>query len=581
MSNQVIAHTNLTNLIEIGQQQLSPFQEKVLEEALKKESGGLSVPMGSGKTFISILLALKQRKTNEPILVITSKSLISSWEYEIKKFFGDKLKYQILHQNHKSFELHRDTILVLTLPSITRQYYTINNISKKFIEYTNNVSQRLVDLYNRIINNRQNNNNNNNNRNPYYNFYKKSKIPYLNSSLIKEENIIGGNILYSIKWSVLIIDEIQKYTNINSLLCQSLCTLVAYNKWGLSGTIFNEPVPEKILGYYLMLDIKDGPQSIPEMINYLHNKNFKGLNQTLVSREKNEMFIEPKINKIVIEHELSKEEIYVYKIIKQLLLKVQQQLKMQLINNSALRMTLLNMLMYLRQTVLCPLIPITTIALNIFDLKSHSKISSIFMQEISIMTDWLNDINSAKSTRICKILELLRNLNNKTILFSCFRSFIDILKYYIKNEFSENITIFTINPNMSIQKRGTVIEDFKNCTTKAILLLTYDIGAEGLNLQFAQNVIIADFWWNADKTKQAISRVCRYGQIHNEINIYFLTSNTGLERALLKKHQDKILLLDELKYGNPKTKIQKISVNQIINIINKNENFDILNKIYN
>ena len=54
-----------------------------------------------------------------------------------------------------------------------------------------------------------------------------------------------------------------------------------------------------------------------------------------------------------------------------------------------------------------------------------------------------------------------------------------------------------------------------------ILLLTFGIGANGLNLQCADTVLIADFWWNADKTRQAIARILRYGQEATCINIYY------------------------------------------------------------
>ena len=88
-------------IIRIGKSQLTEFQIDILYECLKKKSGGLSLTMGSGKTFVSLVLALEQTKeSKKPILVVASKTLIESWIFEIKKFFGDKLNYIVLHSSY-------------------------------------------------------------------------------------------------------------------------------------------------------------------------------------------------------------------------------------------------------------------------------------------------------------------------------------------------------------------------------------------------------------------------------------------------------------------------------------------------
>ena len=69
---------------------LNSFQKDIFSECIIKGSGGLSLPLGSGKTLISLALSLYfTRETVKPVLVVVSKSLIGNWEIEIKKFFGD------------------------------------------------------------------------------------------------------------------------------------------------------------------------------------------------------------------------------------------------------------------------------------------------------------------------------------------------------------------------------------------------------------------------------------------------------------------------------------------------------------
>ena len=73
---------------------LHEFQEKILKECLTKKSGAISVPMGSGKTLISLSLANTYTK-NGKHLVVVSKSLLHSWSTEIEKWFPS-IKYKIL-----------------------------------------------------------------------------------------------------------------------------------------------------------------------------------------------------------------------------------------------------------------------------------------------------------------------------------------------------------------------------------------------------------------------------------------------------------------------------------------------------
>src|SRR5438094_246842 len=96
---------------------LNEFQKDVLEECLLKKSGGIAVHCGLGKTLISLVLALKQ-SGDLPILVVVSKTLVESWKFEIKKFFGDTLNYIVFHseyiKNTLNFTLSESVKLVIT-----------------------------------------------------------------------------------------------------------------------------------------------------------------------------------------------------------------------------------------------------------------------------------------------------------------------------------------------------------------------------------------------------------------------------------------------------------------------------------
>jgi len=82
------------------------------------------------------------------------------------------------------------------------------------------------------------------------------------------------------------------------------------------------------------------------------------------------------------------------------------------------------------------------------------------------------------------------------------------------------------------------------------------------------------------RSNQAIARILRYGQKSPVVNIYFFTSNTGIEKGLFFKHEDKLSVLDELLVGPKISKIRSMKTAEIIKIlINSNENKELLKKI--
>jgi SNF2 family DNA or RNA helicase len=152
------------------------------------------------------------------------------------------------------------------------------------------------------------------------------------------------------------------------------------------------------------------------------------------------------------------------------------------------------------------------------------------------------------------------------------------MEYYKITNSNENHNGYQYQDGLNV-----LIEEFNNGNIGKngnILLLTYEIGGEGLNLQkIANTVILLDFVWSDGKTSQAIARVLRYGQESKEINIYHFISNTAMEKSIFEKHKIKLKIIEELETGGIKTNTKKITVNNIIKIIEKDENLNIMNEI--
>ena len=539
---------------------LNSYQVEILDECLLKKSGGLALPMGAGKTLISLMLALQLsgdiKGGYKYILFVCSKSLVANCEYEISKFFGKSLHYEVFHPNFvdcSRWAPSKKSRLVITTADMIAKFYRETQLEQRFTAYFTDPDDPfiLTKTYN-----------------------SPGATPFLNHPR-------GGGYLFSVKWGCLIIDEPQLYTNINTSRCQGMGAICANYRWGLSGTMFDEPKVERILGYFVILDIPNTPRNLPAVSTYIYSPEYKGLRPTIVSRDTG-FFILPKIEKIIVSHSLTKEEETLYLsmrgVIRILRGKVQEfRAQGDVGGTRRFSSFLLAMITYMRQFIICPLIPLASIALDLADFRNRSELSQTIMNEFRglNLTAWLNDTDSVYSSRIREAVKTIqKHSSDRVIVFSCFRSCIEILEAYLPAD----RPTFSLTSKMNVEKRGETIEEFGE-SENGLLLLTYQLGAVGLNLQMGSVVLLLDFWWNFSKITQAIARVIRYGQTAKTVYVYFFTANTGIENCLFKKQLSKLAILDELMDGAWKTKIAPLKLETILNIIEAEGNRNLISEI--
>jgi len=542
--------------LKLGFSKLKLQQIDVYQECIEKKSGGLCLNLGSGKTLISLVVGLELSK-DKPIIVVCSKTLLSSWQTEIIKFFGPDFPFILYHSNNKAidinnFTLNKDTKVILTTPDVLAKFYKQNNIHNKFItQVTNGFGEN-------------------------YTYYNKANKPFITT----------GNWLYTNTFGTLIVDEAQNYTNVSTIKCRAIASLHCKTRWVTSGTLFDEPKIERILGYYLIINHPTFPRDLPSVKNLVNSDKFKGTKETLVLRKENKNFIKPKINEFVISNNLTVDEEKVYMSMKKILALFNEkviQLKLQGQNDEANKFAsyLLAIIVYLRQCIVCPLLPISNIVLDISDYKNKSDLSKSLFNEIKKcdLDAYFSNPDSIYSSRIKKVIEVVNNRQSENIvIFTCFRTCLDTINYFLPKDRN----VFCITSKDTLQQRNKIIEDFKKPTTNEkgnIFLLTYQLGAEGLNLQTANTVLLVDFFWNNGKTQQAIGRVYRQNQMAKEVNIYYFTSNTAMEKVIFEKQNQKLIVLEELHNGQIKSKIDKIKTSEIIKIITSEENNKLIKRI--
>ncbi len=553
---------------------LNEKQKDVFDEYVKKgmKSIGLNLEMGFGKTLLSLAIGMYNKKaTPGPILVVMSKTLLTNWKSEIEKFFGKNseirkkaglkvLKYVVYHRSHmkniETYELPKnengetDVDVVLTTVDVIGNCYKKEEIEQKFItkrEMETRFGLVEVDVFLRP-------------RNPY----------------------TQSKLLFSERWSSLIIDEIQGYTSITSLRCRGLSAVCAENRIATSGTLFSEPKNERIMGYYMIMNDPDFPRCIIDVESYMKDR-YRGYQHHMIIRKKETNTTYTTTTEII-SHGLSKDEIIIYQTLKKTL-KSMSNLQKKMRNtgryDDARRFGsyILSCITYLRQSVICPLTPFSKIALMTSELTCKSELSKKFMKHIeeANLRNYLNNPDSCRSTRIGAIIETLnKHKNQSVVVFSSFRTSLNMIKYYAEKELDRGI--YDLTCSMSSKKRKCELDNFEK-SGNGILFLTYSIGAEGLNLQSSSVVLLCDLKWNCHTTSQAISRIARTGQKSENINVYYFTSDTGIENCVFEKHVDKKRVMEELLTGAPRQKVKAISVQKIMEILNVETNCEKLESL--
>ena len=551
---------DIETLLEIGLNALNKEQLSVFEESKTKTKCGLSLIVGFGKTVCSLTIGLdKIKNTSKKMLIVCSKTLITNWENEIKKFFGDEFKYIVLHPDRikkiDDYDIPDSVIAVITTPNFTSKYFKLNKLDTHIIKITQ--KQGIGNLMLNVNN------------------YMTPSIP-----LIKRNK--GGNVLYSTNWGCLIVDEVHNYTNIKTATCQSLLSIVSSNRYVLSGTIFAEPKIEKILGYYCIIDDPSFPKNIPDTTRYIKSADFKGYEASMIVRNENDSFVKPIMNEIIVSHGLSNEETLLYLSIKDLLLIVSKEverykLEQDIENIQLYNSYILTMITYLRQSIISPILPIATAMLNNVDKINKTFLSDNILTKINELDldDWLNDGENIISSRLNEVIKIIqKHEGEKIIVFTEYSSVVKLISALLPKKFSQ----LTISSSMSLETRARVIQQFDEEESN-VFIMTFKIGSVGLNLQTCKNMILVDLSWNASVFEQAIARIYRPGNLHQSLNIYYLVSNTALELALLYKNKSKLELSEELKNGSSKKKITTLKLDDVIKIIENDDNITLLNYV--
>ncbi|KAL8136747.1 hypothetical protein V2J09_002748 [Rumex salicifolius] len=157
------------------------------------------------------------------------------------------------------------------------------------------------------------------------------------------------------------------------------------------------------------------------------------------------------------------------------------------------------------------LCPVCRHLLSDFSLKMVSKQELITAPtdsrfQIDIEKNW---VESTKISTLLRELEDLRSSGSKSIVFSQWTAFLDLLQIAFVRS---NIPFLRLDGTLNLQQRERVIKQFSEESDVLVLLMSLKAGGVGINLTAASNAFVMDPWWNPAVEDQAVMRIHRIGQ---------------------------------------------------------------------
>lgn len=150
----------------------------------------------------------------------------------------------------------------------------------------------------------------------------------------------------------------------------------------------------------------------------------------------------------------------------------------------------------------------------------YSCISSFDIPDLA----WLD---SGKVDAMVKLVKQYKENGDRVLIFSQFSLVLDILEAVLN---SSLISFTRIDGSTRIDERQPLIDTFRDDETITAFLLTTKAGGTGINLMYANKVIIFDGSFNPQDDKQAENRAHRVGQTRNVEVVRLVTRGTVEEQ---------------------------------------------------
>ncbi|MBS2969615.1 DEAD/DEAH box helicase [Metabacillus sp. KIGAM252] len=147
--------------------------------------------------------------------------------------------------------------------------------------------------------------------------------------------------------------------------------------------------------------------------------------------------------------------------------------------------------------------------------------------------------NVTRNSKAEKVLELIKKIDDKVIIFTEYRATQMYLQWYLKQH---GISSVPFRGGFKRGKKDWMKDLFKG---NIQVLIATEAGGEGINLQFCNQIINYDLPWNPMRLEQRIGRIHRLGQ-ERDVHIYNMSTRNTVEEHILKLLYEKINLFEKV-----------------------------------
>ena len=503
---------------EISQYQvmLYKYQKEIVKHVVEWENkphvnirGGILAPrMGLGKTLISLELC-KSTYQNEPTLVICEKNVIPVWIKEIKRFYGNKLTYLVLHKDFtkdskkvKQKELSKYHIILTTYEFVMSCF----DVGVKCYQANNKKRKKLNGTYTmRYIMKRG------------YKIRNVVKNKFLKSSKY--------NPLYRRKWFRIIIDEAQKIGS-KSKLSESIIALYGERYLALTATpVMNRNLELCNIFKFLGFNTNRLSWDFKYNLNNLESRIYQMSYKDTGKYDKREEIKLTHNHTHIVETSLNKKEVEVYN---DIIDKVDDYVATF---NSDVTPSIISF-NYLRRCASC-CYSLGNSGRNVnFELKKS-------------VNDFVNSDSALKSSKFVEMGKIIHNIltstKDKVVVFSTYKVLLTCFEKYLgirKEDEDVMKNVLLLTGDLSIKERITMLKKFRKSDCR-ILLANEKIASTGVDLTCANHIFFMDPHWNAAMETQALAR-CRRPNQRKETHTYYMISNPSIDAYVLGVQRKKI-----------------------------------------
>ena len=145
-----------------------------------------------------------------------------------------------------------------------------------------------------------------------------------------------------------------------------------------------------------------------------------------------------------------------------------------------------------------------------------------------------NYIDSKFEELLRIIDEVFKHGTKKIVIFALFRKTLKYLQIRFKKRGLGSLMI-----HGQVDNRTDILDEFKN-NPDAHILLSSEVGSEGLDMQFCNSMVNYDLPWNPMVVEQRIGRIDRFGQQSPTVNIYNIIVADSIQEDIYIRLLDRI-----------------------------------------